>query len=841
VRPLARPAPVFHAVVGAAWREQPARIALSVLGIAFGVALSVAVHVINASAAGEFNLAVRSLAGDADLIVRGPRSGFPERLYAALARLPEVRSASPAVEVEAQLAGRRETIRVLGIDPFRAGEVQPQLFADNRDFVREILTGDAVAISAAAAESLGLARGDTLRLQAGTGVIELPIAEVLAPGATSQPLALMDIASAQWRLNHLGELHRIDLKLQSGTSIDRFRRTLAAVLPAGVLVQTPETEAERTTSLSRAYRTNMDMLALVALFTGAFLVFSTQFLALLRRRTQLALLRVLGMTRGRLLAMLFGEGAIVGVIGSALGVALGIVLARVGIERLGGDLGAGYFRSVTPALDLAAGELTVLFAIGVAFAVLGAAMPAFEAARRPPALALKAGDEEEALRKLRAIWPGVALMLAGAMLSQAPPIGELPIAGYAAIALILIGAILVMPRAAEVVLARIPKPRYAPAALAAAQLEATPRQVGLSLAAILASFSLMVSMLIMVASFRSSLETWLDQMLPADLYVRAGRTGETGFLSEREQAAIAAAESVDAAVFVRSRNVLLRPDRPAVTLLARPIAPGESRPPLPFEGPVLTPGAGAPPPVWLSEVAADLLHVGRGEVIEVPIATVTHRFTVAGIWRDYARQNGSIVIDRALYTKLTGDGRANEAAVHVARGANPETVASGIRRALENAEGVEIAMTRELKALSLSIFDRTFAITYALEAAAVLIGIFGVSASFSAQALARRREFGVLRHLGMTRREVTTMLGIEGLIVGCLGVAAGLVLGWLVSLVLVHVINRQSFHWSMDMHIPWGPLGLLAAVLGAVAAATAIVSGRRATSDAVTRAVREDW
>jgi putative ABC transport system permease protein len=330
-------------------------------------------------------------------------------------------------------------------------------------------------------------------------------------------------------------------------------------------------------------------------------------------------------------------------------------------------------------------------------------------------------------------------------------------------------------------------------------------------------------------------------MLPADLYVRAGRTGETGFLSEQDQSAIAAADGVEAAVFIRSRNLLLRPDRPAVTLLARPIPSGESRPALPFEGPVITPEVNAPPPVWLSEVAADLLHVARGARIELPIAGVTHTFTVAGIWRDYARQNGAIVIERGLYVKLSGDARANEAAVHLTSGSVPDTVANHIRAALGNAEGVEIAMTREVKALSLSIFDRTFAITYALEAAAVLIGIFGVSASFSAQALARRREFGVLRHLGMTRREVTAMLGIEGLIVGGLGVAAGLALGWVISLVLVHVINRQSFHWSMDMHIPWGPLGVLAALLVTVAGLTAIVSGRRATSDAVTRAVREDW
>jgi len=407
--------------------------------------------------------------------------------------------------------------------------------------------------------------------------------------------------------------------------------------------------------------------------------------------------------------------------------------------------------------------------------------------------------------------------------------------------LILIGAILLMPRVAETVLVRLPRLRHVPAALAAAQLEATPRQVGVSLAAILASFSLMVSMLIMVASFRTSLETWLDQMLPADLYVRAGRIGEAGFFSADEQARMAAAEGVAAAAFLRSQNVLLRSDRPAVTLLARPIPAGQKRPPLPFEGAVLVPAPGKPPPVWLSEIAADVLGAEPGTLMSLPLGNALHSFTVAGIWRDYARQNGAIVIDRALYVKLTGDERANEAAVHVQEGRSADRVASAIRAALGDAQGTEIVSTRELKAVSLAIFDRTFAITYALEAAAVLIGVFGVSASFSAQALARRREFGVLRHIGMTRRQVMAMLGWEGLIVGGLGVAAGLAVGWVISLILIHVINKQSFHWTLDMHLPTLALLGLAAALVAAAGVTAVVSGRRAMGDEVTRAVREDW
>ncbi|HET7157346.1 MAG TPA: FtsX-like permease family protein, partial [Burkholderiales bacterium] len=381
---------------------------------------------------------------------------------------------------------------------------------------------DTVLLSRSAADALGLKAGDRLRLNAATGVMEVRILALLSAGATSQQLAIIDIAEAQKRFSRIGTLHRLDLKLRAGADRAGFMSTLSTLLPAGTVVATPADEAQRSAGMARAYRTNLDMLALVALFTGAFLVFSTQFLSLTRRRTQLALLRVLGVTRGGLLRLLMVEGVVVGMLGSALGVALGYVLARIGLETFGGDLGAGYFRSITPALHIDALALVVFFVLGVTFATSGAALPALKASRRAPALALKAGDEEEALRGLRRVWPSVLLLILGLILSQLPPVHELPVAGYASIAAILLGAILFMPRLAEIVLSHAPHLRYPPAALAFAQLQATPRQVGVSLAAILASFSLMVAMLIMVGSFRASLETWLDQMLPADLYVRAG-------------------------------------------------------------------------------------------------------------------------------------------------------------------------------------------------------------------------------------------------------------------------------------------------------------------------------
>lgn len=838
-RPSSR-ALLFLALVEGPLRNSPGRTALAVIAIAVGVALGVAVHLVNFSALNEFELAARHLAGDADLVVRGPRAGFDEALYPRIARLPQVEAANPAVELDVPLARRPESLRIVGFDPLRAAQVQPALLPQRSGLVAELFDADAIWLSPAAAQWLEVKPGDRLEVRVGTRTIPLRVGGLLPEGAYRQRVGVMDIAAAQWRFEYLGRLNRVDVRLRAGTDTEAFQSRLAALLPAGTYAAPPEAESERSASLTRAYRLNLDMLALVALFTGAFLVFSSQVLALLRRRTHLALLRALGLTRGALLGWLVAEGAVVGLLGSALGLLLGYGMAHYALSTVGADLGAGYFRGLVAHVKADPRGLALFAGLGVLFSAAGAAVPAWDAARRAPAQALRAGDEEDATRVVRPLAWGAGSAAAGLLLTLAPPVYGLPVAGYAAIALVLLGAVLAMPRLASGCLAPLPLPSRVPVALAIAQVKATPRQSAISVAAIVISFSLMVSMLIMVSSFRGSLEDWLGRMLPADLYLRAARSGETAFFTPGEQARIASTPGVARVEFIRSRNLLLAPDRPPLTLLAGPVdaaGPGEH---LPVTGPAYAPRPDDPPPVWASEIAADLYGWRPGQRISLPIGGTLRPYTVAGIWRDYARQNGAIAINRRHYRTITGDDLVNDAALWLAPGAGVSEVQSELRRILP-AAGLEISTPREMREASLRIFDRTFAITYALEIAAVLIGLFGVSVSFSAQALARRREFGVLRHLGMTRREIGEMLCAQGALVAGLGAAFGLATGWVVGLILIHVVNRQSFHWSMELHVPWLPLAGLAALLVAAAAATAVWSGRAAMSEDVVRAVREDW
>ncbi len=827
-----------RAVLAGSLAQNRTRSALAVLAIALGVALGYAIQLITHSAINELALGVQTLSGEADLQLRGARAGFDENVYADVAHMPEVAAASPVVEVDARLADRDETLQIVGLDAFRAAQVEPGLVPDAEERL-DLLRPDLLFLSPAAAQWLGSDRGATLGFQVGLQGVRLRVGGSLS-ASSRRRFAVMDIAGAQSLFDRVGLLTRIDLRLRPGVDLAAFRERLQRLLPAGIAVERPEADVAASASLSRSYRVNLNVLALVALFTGGLLVFSTQALAVVRRRTQFALLRVLGMRRGRLLAWLIAEGASLGAIGAALGLPAGYVLARSAVRIIGPDLGSGYFRGVAPTLDLAPWSMALCFALGVAAGLLGSLVPALEASRAAPAQALKPGDEERALARLRPVWPGLMAVAAGTLVAFLPPIAELPLFGYLAIALLLCGTLLLMPAIAALAFTAVPPPRASAPRLALLQLRGAPGQAAVSLAAIVASMGLMISMAIMVDSFRGALDLWLERILPADLYVRTSSAGDTAYLSPDDQAQIAALRGVRRAEFLREQQLLLDPSRPRVYLLARPIDAAA-----PQERLVLvaarTPPAGAPPPLWANEAMVDLYGFAVGKTVELPIAGKPVSFTVAGIWRDYARPQGAIVIERERYVALTGDRTANAAALWLARGAKIEDVTQAIAHDLPGGDRLDVATPGEVREFSLRIFDRTFAVTYALELAAVAIGLLGLSSSFGALVLSRRREFGVLRHLGMTRRQIGIMLATEGLAVSGVGLAVGLALGFAISLVLVHVVNRQSFHWGMSISVPWTALALASAGVLALATATARASGRKAMSESAVRAVREDW
>ena len=796
-------------------RRPRARALLSVLGIALGVALGYGVYLVNRAAVEDLAASVRALAGEADLQVRGGRAGFSEALYPQIAKLPGIAWVNPGIELDAGIAGTERTIRVTGLDVLRLGRP-------------ELLAPDKVLLSPLAAELLGQ---DSFRLVVGQQIVELKVEGI---GDLKGFAALTDVSTAQWRLGRLGELNRLDVHLQPGSDRKAVEQRIAALLPPGVHVAAVQALEEASGYPSRAYRVNLNVLALVALFTGGFLVFSAQALEVARRRGEHALLRVLGLPGPRLARLILLEAGILGALGGVLGVALGYSLALAAVRYAGADLGAGHFRALEPNIQLSLSPVFFHVGAGIVVALVGALLPALDATRTPPARALKAGDEQRMFERASRAWPGVVFIAAGTLLAQLGPVRGLPIFGYIAIGCLLIGAISLMPRVSQLVFHSLPLTSKVPLALAISQLRGAPGQAAVSLAAIVASFSLMAAMAIMVASFRESVDDWLDSVLPAQLYFRTTHAGDTGYLEPGFEERVRALAQIERVDFLRSGRISLDPARPALSLLARDRAENA----FPLVG-KRHPG-GDLPVVFVSEAVLDVYGFQPGRRIELPINGKSVSFIVGGVFRDYARQHGAVLIERKDYVGLTGDKRVNDGAAWLRPGATPAEAMDAIR-ALPGGAELDMAAPPEIRELSLRIFDRSFAVTYAMEAVAVLVGLFGLSSSLGAIVLARRREFGMLRHLGLTRGQIRAMLAAEGGLLALLGALAGLVVGAAISLILVYVVNRQSFGWSMELHPPYVLLFILVVLLVALAVITAILSGKEAMGMSPVRAVREDW
>jgi putative ABC transport system permease protein len=834
-------------MMGGEWRAHPARLITAALAIAVGVALGFAVHLVNRSALASFDAAITSVNGAADLQIRAVSpAGFAEAIYPRIATEPGVIAASPVVELDARIdglsgGGQRGAGRIvlLGLDLLRAAAVTPGLVGlppRAGPGSENPFQSDSIFLSRTALTASGRKLGDSLTIIAAGQSRRLRIAGTIANDARA--IAVIDIAEAQWQFGQLGRLHRIDLRLAQYADRDAIGRRLSPLLPADAKLVSAELTAERSDSLSRAYRVNLEMLAMVALLTGGFLVFSAQSLSVARRQPQFALLRVLGLARGALLSQIIVEGAIVGSLGAAIGVALGYGLAALALHLLGGDLGGGYFGRTGVNLAFAPGAALVFAGFGIATAIIASLIPAREAALAQPAIALKGASDTGDPRRQPRGWPGLALIAAGGLAALAPPVAGLPLFGYAAMALLLAGGVATMPFLARAILLPLQGLSLPPALdLARKRLWGAPHQAAIALCGIVASTSLMVAMAVMVSSFRGSVDDWLVQILPSDIYMHLEAT-DGGGLTPEAQTQLKSVPGIARLRFVRQIPLRLATDKPDVSLS------GEPQPALrlPLVAPALSPPPGAIA-AYVSEPMTWLYGTRPGDTLLLPLAGRQQPVFVAGVWRDYARQFGAVTLDDKDFVRLTGDATKNEAAIDILHDASAARVIAGLRNRLPPGLAAQslFGEPRQMRRIALQVFDRSFAITYALEAIAISIGLVGVAATFSAQTLARTREFGMLRHIGVRRGQIIAMLAAEGGLLGLVGGLGGLGLGLVMSQVLIHVINPQSFHWTMDTRLPLPLLGLLLVALILAAAGTALVAGHHAVTKSAIRAVREDW
>ena len=855
-------------------RHHPWRNAAAVVAVMLGVALAFSVHLINASALDEFSNAVRSVNGQPDLEVRSNQGNFDEALFATVAAHDAIARASPVLEIStyavvdsamnlANPKDRKKALRIVGVDALVIGRVAPSLMpVPGTGTDRFALFAPNAIFLNAAGQAL---RQSKMQVMSGLQIRTLQVAGTVNAGGA--PLGVMDIGAAQDLFGLQGQLSRIDIQLKPGVDRSAFIRSVQSQpgWPPHVTLAPPEDAAARISNLSRAYRVNLTVLALVALFTGAFLVFSVLSLSVAKRSQQFALLGVLGLTgRERLNLVLLESGAL-GLVGSVAGLALGTALAATALKVLGGDLGGGYFSGVAPPLQWSTSAAFIYGGLGLLAALVGGWWPARQAQALPPAQTLK-GLGQTSLSS-RSHWVSLILIALSALLAGTPAIFDIPLGAYVSVGLLLIGGITALPWLIALLLDRI-SPLAANSLLPLLAVERARRvreSASVAVSGVVASLSLAVALTVMVASFRDSVTHWLDVVLPAELYVRTATStsaGDTVYFSPDFVAQVRQLPGVARLGTQRIRLLQLDPARPAVTLIARPLDDPAGSLPLVGDPLPVPPGQvgiyvseamvdlyGARPGAALSELPAfsAFADIFKNKDPEVPAhIDKLAPFFIAGVWRDYARQAGAIAMSQRDFERLTGDRRVNDLALWLEQSAQSLDVQKTIRDLAERESPgagalIEFASSREIRAISLKIFDRSFAVTYWLQAVAIAIGLFGVAASFSAQVLSRRKEFGLLVHLGLTRRQVLGVVAGDGLAWTAVGSVAGLGLGLAVSLVLVKVVNPQSFHWTMDMAVPWLRLvGLCLAVVLA-GTVTAWLAGRAAAGRDAVLAVKEDW
>ena len=844
---------LFYWLLSTAFKAQPGRWFIAGLAVALGIALAVAIHTVNRSALSEFSRALDLVNGQASAQIVMPSGEFSDQLYDQIVTLQTelgIRAISPVLE--------RNTaqIRVLGIDIFQAGRVSSSLIPFvSEDQRQELFSDNAIFLSAAALQKLQLSVGNTFALDYEGKGGRFKIAGTV-PGAVGQVIAVMDLGTLQWRLGGLGRISRMDVLLLDGKGIEEVANAVQN-LNLGVRLISSQERDRRVSNLSRAYRVNLNVLALVALFTGAFLVFTTISFSVLRQQSQLALLSILGASSYWIFSLVLAQAGGIAALGGLLGIGLGLTLAFVLLNVLGGDLGGGYFSVAAPPLEIDPIALFGFWILAITVGLLAAYFPAKAATAGRPTDQLRANSTERVLRPVMNHRIALIFSLASLVLAFIPAINDLPLAAYASIACLLFAGLALIPWLVQYCFSRLANGlshwQNQPSSLTFAvwRLAQAPASAAGLIAGVVAAMALTVAMVIMVASFRDSMIQWLDQVLPADLYANFKQLnlGDEFQKNPNLLASLERVQGIERYELSVQRKIIFQSDRPEVTLIAKPIQQNRAAQTLPLIGSVypesFLPSQSALPVVYVSEAMVDLYDWRPGRIQTLPALNEqqgSQKVWVAGIFRDYGRQHGALVIDLASYQKMSGNQQYSGIALWLVNQANPATVLNALRTAIPQFRDQEFINRSDLRALSIKIFDRSFALTYALEITALLVAIFATATGFAGQALLRQKEYALVYYLGQSTAQRTAWITTEsGLLLG-LAVIWGTLLGLLISQILIHRVNPQSFHWTMDTSVPYLALTtLMLALVGCGIAAALWASKRNLNPTNLITALREEW
>ena len=810
--------------------RHPWLMGLSVLGVAIGVAVVISIDLANTSAERAFQLSAETVTGKATHQVVGAGESLDDDVDRRLRAEGGVRPSAPVVEGYATLERGDRTFQVVGIDPFSDAAFRPYLgTGPGGDLdLGTFMTQDAALLSAPTAEALGLSAGDTLRVQVEGTQHRVRLAGLIRPDDERSRravanLLVVDVSTAQRLFDMRGALSRIDLIVPSDdaeTILSRIR----SLLPDGARVQRSETRTQTVEQMTRAFELNLTALSLLALVVGAFLIYNTMTFSIVQRRGLIGRLRALGVTKRQIFGLVLGEAAVLGIVGTALGTGLGIVLATGLVQLLAQTINDLYFVVQVSELSITPWVLTKGALLGVGTTLVAALPPAREATNAPVSTVLRRSTQETNVQAL-APWLAGAGLGVGALGVLLLVVTEQSIlVSYAALLFLLVAAALVTPlavmglaRAARPVLGRL---FGVLGRMAARGVVTSLSRTGVAVAALMVAVAATIGVGLMIDSFRGTVEDWLTQSLQADVYVQPPSLvfrRSTATIDSTVAARLRTLDGVESAYSVRRVSVQARVG--PTELVA--IEPG------PETADVYQFKAGDPAAIWprfreratvvVSEPYAYRHDLAIGDTVGLQTDRGRRGFPVEGVYYDYGSDRGVVMMSRSTYERFYDDRGISGLAFYAAEDTSVDALIADMRAATSGLQDVIIRSNRALRETSLRVFDRTFTITTVLRILAIVVAFIGVLSALMALALERRREMGVLRATGMTPPQlggfVTLQTGLMGAIAGLLA----LPLGYALAYVLVFVINKRSFGWTLQLSV--SPEILLQALALAVGAA----------------------
>ena len=814
--------------------QEPVRAMLTILAVTLGVAVVLAIDLAGAAATGSFRASMETLTGDNDLEIVAT-GGVPETVVGTIAALPYSIRISPRIEDSAVVVDTKQTLPLIGLDLVAEGNSERSraasesslsaAFAPSEEALRAYENPNSIWLGA----SLGKKPGDRLRLLINDQVREFTVRGVYPDSNGKESAIVMDLAAAQRALNRFGRVDRIFLKVPGSPSLDEWQQRLRAVLPAGVELRPEGTGTNENRKMLAAFRWNLRLLSYIALIVGAFLIYNTISVSVVRRRPDIGILRALGANRGTVLVAFIGEAAFFGSAGAALGFPVGYVMASGAVKLMAATVESLYVSSRPGAIELNAWSVALAFVIGVGVAILSAYSPAREASLVSPVEAMARGRREYTARvhKSRDLWLALALAISAAAAARVPAMEGKPVFGYLAAVLLVIASALAIPAFTDAIISRssrwLGKILGVEALLASQSLSASLRRTSVLVGALSTAIAMMVSVGIMVGSFRETVSLWMNDRLPADLYLRpAGEPAPDRHPTISPELADEISKLPGVAGVDRLRAYEISYDGMPATLASVDLSVFRSEHRSNFL-------SGRPTEMVLSKIRATNAvlvsepftykhHVRAGDTITLPLGAARPSFRIVDVYYDYGSESGTILMDRQTMLRYLPDPAPSNLAVYVAPNASVETVRKEIIRASAG-HRVFLASNRDLRTEAIRIFDRTFAITYALEAVAVIVAVMGIAGALLALVIDRRRELGLLRFLGAATGQVRKQILVEAGLLGLLANFAGLALGFALSLVLIYVINKQSFGWTIRFH--W-PVAILLGALSVVYVATVL-------------------